>query len=222
MARNIDALIFDLDGTLVDSDLYVVMNYVHMYRKYRPGYFPHLREIIGFSGPSVVETVENQFPGEDVDALVREFENYSKRYQSSLLTLYPGEMECVERIWKAGIPMILLTNKKGESARRCMESTGLARYIPAIVSLDDVRQPKPDPEGVEKCLAMLRTDPHRTLIVGDSDTDVLAGARAGIKTGLVTWSLKGLPPAPRDYEFDTFAQIEEFIIDGKYERERRP
>lgn len=216
MSNEIQAIIWDLDGTLIDSDLYVVMNYVHMYQKYRPGYYPHLREIIGFSGPSVVETVKKQFPNYPVDELVEEFEDYSKKYQPSFLTLYEGEMDCVKAIYEKGIPMILFTNKKGGSAKRCMDATGLSKYIPTIVSLDDVKKGKPDPEGIYACLKILGTKKENTMIIGDSNTDIVSGARAGIVTGLVTWSLKGLPKEKRDYEFDTFAEIREFVLHGKY------
>ena len=61
----------------------------------------------------------------------------------------------------------------------------------------------------------MKTAPSRTIIIGDSDTDLLAGAAAGIKTGLVTWSLKGLPTPVRDHEFGTFREIEEYLTDGK-------
>lgn len=216
--RKIDAIIWDLDGTLIDSDLYVVMNFVHMYQKYRPGYYPHLREMIGFSGPTIMETSVKQFPEKDPNECVNEFEDYSKHHQSDLITLYDGEMEAIRAIHDAGIKMILFTNKKGQSAVRCMESTGLISYIPTVISLDDVSKGKPDPEGIYKALDVLGTSKDRTMIIGDSDTDIVSGARAGILTGLVTWSLKGLPGEYRDYEFDTFEEIKEFAIDGKYTR----
>lgn len=216
MSKKIEAIIWDLDGTLIDSDLYVVMNYTHMYQKYRPGYYPSLREMIGFSGPSVVDTIKEQFPKENVEELVKEFEDYSKKYQSSFLNLYKGEMDCVKAIYDKGLPMILLTNKKGESAKRCMESTGLIKYVPDQISLDDVKEPKPDPAGVLICLNKLGSKKENTMIIGDSSTDVLAGQRAGILTGIVTWSLKGLPKEKSDYKFDSFEQIKEFVLYGKY------
>lgn len=218
MKNNIEAIIWDLDGTLIDSDLYVVLNYVHMYQKYRPGYYPHLREILGFSGPSVVDTMKRQFPDIPLEESVGEFEKYSKENQSKLLTLYPGEMNAIESIFNTGVKMILLTNKKFASAKRCMESTGLIKFIPQNVSLDDVKVGKPNPEGVFKCLNLLKSPKEKTLIIGDSSTDIVAGKKAGIISGLVTWSLKGLPKEERDYEFDSFEDIKEFIVDGKYNR----
>ena len=99
-----------------------------------------------------------------------------------------------------------------------MESTGLIKFIPQIVSLDDVKVGKPNPEGVFKCLDLLKSPKEKTLIIGDSSTDIVAGKKAGIISGLVTWSLKGLPKEERDYEFDSFEDIKEFIVDGKYNR----
>lgn len=214
--RPVDAIIWDLDGTLADTDLYVVENYVHMYRKYRPGYFPHLREILSFSGPSVKETLAKQFPNVPLDEAIAEFEGYSYKHQPSFVTLYPGEAAALKTIKAAGIRQCVFTNKKSKSAHLVIDAfPALKDNIEFIVGFDDVLRGKPYPDGIQKCLEILKTDPKRTMIIGDSNTDLCSGNAAGILTGLVTWSLKGLPQEHRDHEFDTYAEIEEFMIDGK-------
>ena len=216
-ARRIKGIIWDLDGTLIDSDLYLVANYVHMYSKFRPGYFPHLRQILTFSGPSVEETLESQFPDVPEKVRTEEFVRYSLSKETSFLTLYPGEIECLEAVVKAGIKQTIFTNKKTVSAKNCLDGMNLTKYFDGVVALDDVKNPKPDPEGVYKCLKMMGTSPEETIIIGDSITDLQAAYNTGCLSGLVTWSLKGKPNFRRDYEFDTMDDIKRFVTDGEHE-----
>ncbi len=214
--RPMDGVVWDLDGTLIDSDLYVVENYVHMYRKYRPGYFPHLREILGFSGPSFKDTLTQQFPKVPKAERESEFVAFSKRFEKAYSRLYPGELACLKTIKAAGIKQLLVTNKGHAAARADLDYFGLSEFIDDIISFDDPGiRPKPDPSGTLEAVGVMKTAPSRTIIIGDSDTDLLAGAAAGIKTGLVTWSLKGLPTPVRDHEFDPFREIEEYLTDGQ-------
>ena len=215
MNRKIKGVIWDLDGTLIDSDLYLVANYLHMYAKFRPGYYPHLREILSFSGPSVKQTLSEQFP--DVDEKVRmdECVSFSLRREPEYLTLYKGERECLQAISDSGVKQCVLTNKKRLSALNCLKSMDIYRYMDGLVSLDDVKNPKPDPEGVYKCLDLLRTEREETIVIGDSWTDLQVALNSGCLGGLVTWSLKGLPRTKRDYEFDTMDDIRRLIADGR-------
>lgn len=214
--QKVKAIIWDLDGTLIDSDLYIVANYLHMYELFRPGYYPHLREILGFSGPSVVDTLKKQFPDIPLEKTLKEFVHFSLNKEPSYLTLYKNEEEVILALNKAGIKQCVLTNKKGPSALNCLKHfPSIYHCMNFILSLDDVQKPKPDPEGVYKCVEKFNVSPKETMIIGDSSTDIVSGARAGILSGLVTWSLKGLPKEHRDYNFDTFDEIKEFVINGK-------
>lgn len=219
--RKIEAIIWDLDGTLVDTDLHLILNFAHMYHKYRPGYYPHIRQILSYSGPSLTGIMADQFPNVDTKEAEDEYEQYSKDYQAQLISLYDNEMKVLKSLHDNEIKMIVMTNKRRESAIQCMHATGLSDIIPDMVAIDDVKNGKPNPEGIFESLKRLGTSKETTMIIGDSNTDIVAGANAGIVTGLVTWSLKGLPKEPRDYEFDTFDEIKEFVLDGKYNRENR-
>lgn len=215
----IRGVIWDLDGTLIDSDLYIVANYLHMYEKFRPGYFPHLMEILGFSGPSVKQTLSEQFPDVPEEVRMAEFVRFSLTQEPRYLTLYPGEVECLQALEALGIKQCVFTNKKSASARNCLDSMGLSRYMCGLVALDDVKRAKPDPEGVYRCLELMGTTPEETLIIGDSSTDLVAAANSGCLGGLVTWSLKGLPACSRAFEFDTMDDIRRLFTDGDYRSE---
>lgn len=215
MEPKIDAIIWDLDGTLIDSDLYVVMNFIHMYEKYKPGCYPRLRDLVYCSGPSLRESIRKLFPEFNEDELVEEFSNYSDEYQSKLLSLYPGEKQALQVMKEAGVKMVVFTNKQEKAARMCLEALGLDEYISDVISSDNFKKVKPDPEGVFRCLDILKTEPSRTVMIGDSGGDLESGRRGGVKTGLVKWSLKKTPTEIRDYEFDSFDEIKELVINGK-------
>lgn len=213
--RPVDGIVWDLDGTLIDSDLYIVLNYVHMYRQFRPGYFPHLREIINFSGPTLEEVFGREFPKVPFETLWEEFRSFSKKYENKYCRIYDGEQACLKTIKAAGIKQCIVSNKRHDPIMDNLKAFGLEQYMDLVLGLDDVGKGKPDPTGVLRALEMMKTAPGRTIIIGDSLQDIQAGQRAGIKTGLVTWSLKGLPNIVSDHEFDTYREIEEYLTDGK-------
>lgn len=205
--NKIRGVVWDLDGTLIDSDLYLVANYLHMYEKYRPGYYPHLRKIISFSGPSVTQTLTEQFPDVPMEEKMTEFVRFSLTNEPKYLTLYKGERETLEGIKNLGLPQCVFTNKKRVSALNCLKGIHIDQYFQGVVALDDVSKPKPDPEGLRKCAEIMKLPVESLLVIGDSKGDVLSGKNAGCFTGLVTWSLKGVPDIERTFSFDTMEEI---------------
>ncbi len=98
--------------------------------------------------------------------------------------------------------MAILSSSSTASVKASL--TGLQRFFSVIVGSDDVKNIKPDPEGIETILERTEWDPSRALIIGDTDADIEAGKRAGIKTGIVGWGLcewKDLIALDPDYKF---------------------
>lgn len=205
-------LIFDLDGTLLDTDLYVASNYAHLYEKYRPGYMPRLSELIYFSGPTLDEVFAREFPNVDQNELYAEFADFSDRYSNLYATLYEGEKDCLDALRQKGYKMSVCTSKREHAVISNLGHFGLLKYFDHLVGYDSVKAHKPDPEGIKKCLVLYGASARETLYIGDSETDLVAGLNAGVDVALVTWGLKRLPAEPKPtYCFDSFRRIKESL-----------
>lgn len=212
MPKRYKQLIFDLDGTILDTDLYVVMNYAHMFRLFRPDYIPRLAEMVYFSGPPLEEVFAEYFPGIPPERLLTEFRLYSEQNSNLYITEYEGERECLDYLQSQGYILSLCTSKRREATVANLTHFDLLRYFDHLVTVDDVRKPKPDPEGLLKCVRLAKTRPEEVLYIGDSDTDLLAGHNAGIATAYVSWGLKTRRTElePR-YVFSSFASLKEAL-----------
>lgn len=102
-------LIFDLDGTLLDTDLYVVSNYAHLFLKYKPHEMKRLADMIYYSGPTLDEIFEREFPNVPKEKLFEDFVEYSLKYSNSLSTMYNGERECLDELLRLGYKMSVCT-----------------------------------------------------------------------------------------------------------------
>lgn len=215
--KNIELIIWDLDGTLIDSDLYVIQNYLHLYRKYMPSYTPSVRKLLSYSGPTVMDVIKTEFKDCPYEEVLKDFFNYSQKYERSLLSLYDNEIDCLKAIKEKGIKQCILTNKTKIPANKDVKHfKELDECIDFIITAGDVKNPKPDIDGVIKCMKLSKVEKNRIIIIGDSPSDIQTGINAGIKTGLVTWSLKKEKVNIKcDYKFDSFLEIKEEIVNGR-------
>lgn len=208
---DIDLVIFDLDGTLLDTALYIVENWVHLFQKYHLPQI-HLEEMVYFSGPPLTDLFKKYIPHVPVDELVKEFDDFSLLYSNYYSNLYDHEIETLEAMKQAGYKMSVMSNKKGRPLIDNLTYWKLDRYIDFVVSLDDVKHPKPDPEGLLKTLNHYGIPAGHTFTIGDSLGDIEAGKRASIHTGYAHWGLKQNPPVDAEEEYTGFKDIERSFI----------
>ncbi len=179
-------LLFDLDGTLVDTIDLIVASFRHVLEDLA-GHPLTRQEIIDLFGPTEPAIIDRfAGPEQRQAAHDRFFEHYEQNHDR-LVTLFPGIPELVREAAERGHPMAVITNKGRRTTAITLEKCGLAPYFPVVVTGDDVARPKPDPEGIRLALARLGTGPARAWYIGDSPVDVLAGRGAGTRTCAVTW-----------------------------------
>ena len=182
------AVLFDLDGTLLDSVELIVESYRHTLAAH--GLPPRERAdvLLGLG-----QTLEDQFRrwyGEDapIDALVQTYIAHNRDVHDDWVKPFDGLGAVVERLHNAGVPLAVVTSKRGAGARRGLAALGLTERFEVVVAGDDVARPKPDPEPVRLALRQLGDpDPARVVFVGDATHDVAAGRAAGVVTVAVTW-----------------------------------
>ena len=185
--------IFDLDGTLIDSDEMLRVSLLEMYKKYRPDFDVPDGHTVSFSGPPIKETIIHEFPKEDPDKLAQEFLEISRRNYVLYCTIYPGVEEILSTILGCGKLTAVVTNKSRTATDYTFDLLGLTDLVMKSVCGNEVKVGKPDPEGILKLMKEFGiTDKKEVIYIGDSKYDYLTAKNAGVDFGYVLWSPRGL------------------------------
>ncbi|MDR3674169.1 MAG: HAD-IA family hydrolase [Acidobacteriota bacterium] len=186
--KQVRLLVFDLDGTLVDSKQDLALS-VNAMRTDMGLPTLSLDLIASYVGQGVALLVRRSLgsyaTAENVEEGLAFFLKYYHEHMLDNTLPYPGVAEALEKL--AGKKMAVLTNKPVNFSREMLTRLGFARHFSYIYGGNSFPQKKPDPVGLHKLMEDLKTSAHETLMVGDSDTDVLTGRNAGVLTCGVTY-----------------------------------
>jgi pyrophosphatase PpaX len=207
-------VLFDLDGTLIDSVRLILDSYHHTLAAH--GLPPRTDEdwLRGVGTPLTVQLAEWGHDPAALDALIATYRQYNLANHDRMVTVYPGVVAAVEAIRAAGLRTGLVTSKNRKGALRGLAVARLERMMDVLVCADEVTRPKPDPEPVEKAMALLEATPDTTVYVGDSIHDMVSGRAAGVRTAAALWgpfSREHLEGATPDYWLESPADIRTFI-----------
>jgi phosphoglycolate phosphatase len=193
------AILFDLDGTLIDSapDITSAVNELLDGRGLPPLTLPQVRSMIG---NGVEKLVERAFAASGrplskaaLDEANREMAPIYRRHTTRLTRLMPGAAEALARLHVAGVLMGVATNKPQLATREILLHFRLAERLGAIVGGDAVTRKKPAPDALLLALEQLRTEPREALMVGDSITDVEAARAAGLPVAIIRGGYTQVP-----------------------------
>jgi phosphoglycolate phosphatase len=208
MPMNIQMIIFDLDGTLVDSsvDLTNALNYaIEPYGLEKLT----IQRTIGLVGEGVTRLIEKllqqQGATDLTDAVLRSFLAYYSEHLTDFTIPYPGVRETLEMLGK--YRKAVISNKREDLSRRVLENLELARYFDFIWGSDSASEKKPSPVPVLEMLKKASCRPDEALMVGDSNYDIEAGKAAGVRTVAVSYGFRDRG----------FLQDADFIIDSMKE-----
>ncbi len=206
----IDLLIFDLDGTLVDSldDLTASVNYTLAQFQLPALTRAEVEAVIGHGVRKLLERVLDNPPPEKLEAALAHFRQHYSANVCVHSYVYPGVWEVLDRF--AFRRKALLTNKPAEFTHPLVEKLGLAPHFEIILGGGDHLALKPDPNGIRKIMTQTGTVPEKTVIIGDSDSDILAGKAAGIITCAVTYGYRRpefLRPLEPDFMVNRITEI---------------
>ena len=209
-----DLILFDLDGTLLDSDQMIIETFKELYPLYRPDYHPSVEHILSFSGPQITETLKKEFPDGDQKLLLKEFRERSTKNYVKYSKLYPGVEEMIAELNRRQIPFGVVTNKHRYATDYTYELFGINGLIPFTVCADEVKHLKPAGDGIHQCMEHFGIkDPQKVLYVGDGQIDFLTAKNAGVKFAYVDWSTRRLEKdAIIDLHIKNYQQFLEEII----------
>jgi phosphoglycolate phosphatase len=179
------AVIFDLDGTLVDSapDLAVAANAL-LAEHGRPPLATG--EIAAMVGDGVAKLVERALAARQASAVplaaaVARFMAFYERHPATLTRAYPGVPEGLRRLCAVGLRLGLCTNKPERATRLIFDQLEFAEFFSTVVTGDSLRARKPDPAPIRLALTKLEIEPEEVVMVGDHVNDVLAADAAGVR-----------------------------------------
>jgi phosphoglycolate phosphatase len=193
--HDIKLLIFDLDGTLIDSRLDLVHSVNATLRHMKRPELPDdvIASYVGDGAPALIGRALGTEAGDEklVRSGLEYFLTYYREHKLDHTQLYDGIVEALATAQNShnGQPrkMAILSNKPVNPSRAIVEALGLSNFFSTIYGGNSFPTKKPDPEGAQTILREMATSPEQTLIVGDSGVDVLTGRNAGTWTCGVTY-----------------------------------
>jgi phosphoglycolate phosphatase len=218
-----DLLIFDLDGTLIDSrlDLAHAVNATRAHMGMTQLDFERVYSYVGNGAPVLIRRALGEQATElEVEEALEFFLEYYREHALDCTTLYPGVKESLERLEAAGKRMAVLTNKPVRMSNAIVEGLGVAGHFFQVYGGNSFDFKKPHPIGVETLMRQAGVDRERTVMVGDSAVDVNTAINAGVRSCGVTYGFQPetLKEPKPDLLVDRMEQFVEWVL-GKMEPE---
>ncbi|MBL9209583.1 MAG: HAD family hydrolase [Opitutaceae bacterium] len=177
-----DVVVFDLDGTLLDSLPLVLAAISHAVEPF--GERPTMEIFARLGGPPERFLLPMVAHADNLPVALARLESFH-RDNAHLIQPYAGVRELLETVQIAGVRTAIWTGRDRRSAERLLHSHRLAAYFTTVVCGDDLSSHKPDPAGLREILRRVEVSAERALFVGDADVDVLGGSECGVDTLLI-------------------------------------
>ncbi|MCQ6275702.1 pyrophosphatase PpaX [Bacillus sp. V3B] len=189
MSNKITTLLFDLDGTLIDTNELIISSFLHTLEQYYPGQYKR-EDVLPFNGPSLIETF-SKINAEKAEEMIEVYQVHNHAHHDAIVTEFPGVYETIQVLKESGFKLAIVTTKRPGVVEMGLRLTKLKPFFDTVITFADVTNTKPDPEPVQKALDALGSRPEEAIMVGDNYHDILAGKNARTKTAGVAWALKG-------------------------------
>ncbi|HKL60984.1 MAG TPA: pyrophosphatase PpaX [Acholeplasma sp.] len=209
----IDTILFDLDGTLIDTNELIIKTFEHVFENHLTQFKLSRTDYIKFIGPTLKESFlryTNDLV--EVDYLVAAYRKKSLEIHDDFAVAFEGAYELLSDLEQKGYQLGIVSSKMSEMVKRGLLVSGLDKFFKVIIGSDDVINHKPDKEPIEKALSCF-LNVKGAIYVGDHPNDIYAGKNARIKTCGVSFSLhkESLVSANADYYIDTLLELKEVL-----------
>ena len=192
MSKKFRAVLFDYDGTMVDTNKLIVDSWNHMYREYCGGTLSEddVKWTFGIPLRDGIDEVMKRkgHSGFDLDALVQSYRSYQTQERLEQAAPFEGIAEVLKEMKARGALLGIVTSRQGRSFETGMRRFGFWELFDYMVTAESTSVHKPDPEPALLCCRGLGIDPADAVMVGDSVFDLQCGNNAGCSSCFVTWS----------------------------------
>lgn len=215
-----DLVIFDLDGTLVDStlDLAHSVNAARGHMGLPPLEQATVASYVGNGAPVLIRrALGGQASEADVEHALEFFLAYYHEHKLDCTRLYPGVRESLDRLRAARVPMAVLTNKPVRISQAILDGLGVGEHFFRVYGGNSFEQKKPHPAGIERLIEEAAASRAGTLLVGDSAVDVRTARNAGVRCAGVTYGFQpeSLDQEPPDFKMDRMEQVADLVLAGR-------
>jgi phosphoglycolate phosphatase len=208
-------ILFDLDGTLVDSRADLVFAVNLMLSDLGFNTLPH-DQVVSFVGEGILKLVERALAVSrskplskpELDAAMNIFRDHYSAHLLDRTVVYPGTVEALRCL--SVLPLGVVTNKPYDFTMAILTGLGLARFFKTILGGDSVPEKKPSPVPLLNAAAQCHVIPSECLMIGDSRIDILAGKAAEMTTAGFAGGFRGraeLQEAGADFIFDSYVEL---------------
>ena len=181
-------ILFDFDGTLVNTNDVILASWQHTYRHYLGHEMP-VDHITSCFGEPLLLTMEREFPGVNPQESADVYRQFQLENADKLVTIFPGIKELLADLKAAGYVLGIVTSRTRESALRYMDMFGITSYFSDLVTCDDTTVHKPNPEPILLAMSKLGASAEESIMIGDSPFDIKCANNAGVDSVMVNWRI---------------------------------
>ncbi len=179
--NKIDTVLFDLDGTLLNTKPLIDRSFIHTFMHFRPDYKLTDEELDSFFGPTLYQTFSRYSNDEEeIQEMIQYYRDYNVPNHDSMVNPFPGAKDTIKDLHKKGVKVGVVSSKKTDLVMHGLEIFGMLEYMDIVIGADEVKNHKPAPDGI--LLAKEKLNSKNVLYVGDTKNDILAGKNANVKT----------------------------------------
>ncbi len=187
----IDTILFDLDGTLLDTQPLITNSFRYTFAHFYPDMYLTEDDFNRFNGPTLKETFSNYTNDENkIKEMIKYYQEFNlSNHNKELVKPFSGCKDVLKHLSKAGYKLGVVSSKARNAVMKGLDLYDLTPYFDVIICGDEVSKNKPDPEGILKAIDILKPEAN-VLYIGDNKSDILAGQNANVKTCSVMYSPK--------------------------------
>jgi pyrophosphatase PpaX len=208
----ISTVIFDFDGTIINTNDLVEEGLHHFAYKYRGSRMTR-DEIRALTGKTL-ETQMAWINAEKAELMVEQYRIWYAHHHNEKVSAFPGILRLLTRLKEDGYHLAIVSNNSRQSLNMGLKHLGISKLFDSVITRDDVHVVKPSPEGLNDTLRLFGITSEEALFIGDTGNDIEAAGNAGIKSVMVSWTtmdaqtIMALEP---DYILASPAQLYEIL-----------
>lgn len=186
--NKIDTVLFDFDGTVMDTNNVILMSWQHTFRTLR-GREEDREVIVKTFGEPLELTMKKFFPEVPAEEALEVYRSFHRDNFGELINLFPGMRELLAEVKRRGYKTGLVTSRLYNTTMQGLEKYEIKDMFDAVLTADDTDKHKPDPAPINITLEKLGSSPEISIMLGDTLFDLLCAKNAGVRSVLVSWSL---------------------------------
>lgn len=212
----INTVLFDFDGTLLNSNELIAQSHLYVLNHYYPGQYSRAA-VRPFNGPPLRSVYERLDP-QRADEMIDRYRSFSHAKHDEWVSLFPDVIETLRRLREGGKKIAIVSTKLNPILDRGLDLFDLRDHVDVVIGGSDCQRHKPDPEPINKALSALGSNPGTSIMVGDNWQDIASAHNAGVKSVFVAWSektLRDIQPHEPNFMVHSMAELGHWILHNK-------